>query len=165
MTKAQKRVAIAKDVIKQIAARNFRPKGGIYVSLAKPEAGMGDYETTADKAFFNARKRKPCVVCAKGAMVCSTIRLFNKFSDSIAALEPSVENVLRRNFGKRMGDMIECAFEQWDFDGYDGHENNHILGKDAVNRSYAFGLKYRSNTKRIIAIMRNIIANKGTFKP
>lgn len=73
MSKTQKRVAIAKDVIAQIKCEKFIPETSIYVSFAKP-LGPKDEGKELQKLLPLVGE---CTVCARGALFLSSVRKFN----------------------------------------------------------------------------------------
>ncbi len=160
LTPAEKRVAIAKDVIQQVLARRYKLQNMTYVDT-------DDESQIINKEILTSKKPPICTVCAKGALVCSTVRLFNKFSGDSDDLFSQVEPVLRRNFGRSNGDMIEVAFEKWTLWEYGNEKSRQgaCLSESQANKARSFGCKHRSMRKRVIAIMKNIIANNGEFKP
>lgn len=178
MTNSEKRVAVAKDVLKQLAARKIKASPGVYLHAElkkgapgrESDGGDGYSELTGSLQDHLTTKVKRCEVCALGAAFVSYVRLFNKvnigdetdtyggaiegyYSDlggEINAYRPELQ--LKRIFSMDQLDLMEAAFE--------GER-----GPQAYSESFAFYKKYRTPTKRLEGIMRNIIKNKGTFKP
>lgn len=159
MTAAQKRVAIAKDVINQIKNGGMIPYTGIYfLWLNNTNANLG--ENFNQKSLTD--KNNKCKVCGIGAAIVSGIRLFNKlelspnFGDGDSALK-----VIKNWFTVSQTVAIECAFED---------ESTRLLSKRFTNKklnnkAIKFGEKYFSPEEKAIAIYKNIIKNKGVFKP
>jgi ribosomal protein S27AE len=171
----EKRVALAKDVITQIKAKLISAKTGNYISL-----DYIDYYIDFDSQFNKAVKEKKltCQTCAKGALLACHVLKNNHMTirDASRAQDEDVKPRLKRIFGKGQLDLIEAAFEKAvicdDLKVLEGESNrtdqfgNYYnipteLGKKAI----AFGKKYRDANKRLIAIMENIITNRGTFIP
>jgi hypothetical protein len=154
MTRPERRVAIAKDVIKTVRAGGF---GGV-------DDGLGYIEGKGARCGVNidsdrAQEIMPtCSVCARGAMMLCRIAKFN-------AIEVFVDEIVRRDhttqaledaFGEKQMNIIEAAFEC-----REGYAEYTSLARKAV----AFGDQFENPSKRLIAIMKNIVDNGGTFKP
>lgn len=168
-TNAQKRVIIAKEVILQLNARRFSARCGTFCLI--PDNEM-ESQSGSIQQLFNENKISSCFVCALGGLMMATTILNNNedmtdfqhdFCDlgqTLAAGE-SPKNGLRKFFSMPQLKLIERAFEGKGF-GYFSIQN-----KKAEN----FGKKTESEdrhndaSKRMLAIMKNIIRNKGTFKP
>lgn len=166
LSKAAKRVALAKDVLEQIKAKRYSPTSGVYVEVNATEAaeefGLSNLDDLeANKALLTGMAS--CTVCAKGALFMShvmktndcTIDQANNSDDS-----DSIGDRLDDIFDRDQLDLIESAFER---------DSNHCSGTDnsddLVDKAVDFGYKYSNSDKRLIGIMNNIIKNKGIFKP
>ncbi len=151
-------VEIAKDVLKHIGHFKVADKTG-YV-LGEYEAGDSVLECT-----------KSCTVCALGAMFLT--HLDN--TDSLKVTPTGwfriesfdVYEQLSEVFTEEQLGLIEAAFEcdwgcyyddTWDIEN--GFPEDHPCFK-----AEAFGRSYTEPRERLVAIMENIIANEGTFKP
>lgn len=172
----QKRVAVLKDAIAQIKAKSYNVKS--YTGYVNADGGTLDdeIEKLAEvceivegkeahevelKKYMNKliNPKKPCQVCAKGALLLSNIRKFNNFS-----LEDANHRGLNRNafaggaiyklFGEANCDLMEKYFE---LDGGYGDEHDDNIEE--------WRKKYPDDDERLIAIFKNAIANNGTFKP
>lgn len=156
-----KRVAILKDALQQIKAEayNVRSGNGYVVSWElneKVEALVKVCDIISDtghktqiQKFIGKliNKKNPCEVCARGAMLISSIRKFNHVS--LGQLENNtLDNItIDRTdelFGEKNASLMEIYFE-------DGN--------------YEFSEKYPYPTERLIAIFENAIENRGIFKP
>jgi len=154
---AEKRVAIAQDVLAQLKIGRYVAESGTYVSLVDGD----DTKVKANQQFLTKPPQfgasGQCNVCAKGALVCSIVRLDKKFNKTVLQLASDVNLVLRRFFGQENANVMEAAFENWnEFDDADG--------SDATQ---AFWQKHHDGDDRSVleAIMKNVIKNKGEFKP
>lgn len=182
MSAAQKRVAIAKDVIAQINCEAYQPTAGTYVSLAPSDKAKSDGKSLQD--LWNKPTDQmldegmlQCSVCAKGAMFMSHIR---KDSDSCKVgqaqdgqHEPNIEERLTDVFSEKQLDLIEAAFEQ----SGSYYANNHAETSEKYSedkgeyytgragKAEKFGERYSEDQERLVGIMRNIIRNDGTFVP
>jgi hypothetical protein len=72
-------------------------------------------------------------------------------------------NKLADHFEEQQLAAVECAFEMRD----DLGDFRDTLDNDPVtlDRAIAFGKRHRSDRSRLIAILKNIIANDGEFVP
>lgn len=167
---AKKRVAVAKDVIRQINNGFYNPKTGTYF---RPDDFKGDIEAEnavkLDVALTEIGNRGGhCTVCGIGGCFVSLARLGDKIKTEAAfgelveaGDEPSdyfMKRKLRKIFSSTQLSMIECAFEM-----YDGHGDAHYQKRElAADWGNELNLDSRN---RLIAIMKNIIKNKGEFIP
>lgn len=161
LTAAQKRVAIAKDVLKQIKAKRLLIETGSYLSWDALK--LRDERTPFSKATLT--KPNKCHACAVGSAVASGLRLFNDGALSVYVERDDAFSTLRRWFSRNQVIAIEVAFE---------HESTRALeqryrGDKFLNRAAAEFQFRRSDigkaTQRAVAIFKNIIANNGEFKP
>lgn len=181
MSKAEKRVAVAEDVIAQIKAEVYTPESGTYVrfehtskAVEKGYYSLGDlYAKPADLMMDEGMLN--CNVCAKGAMFLSHIR---KDSDECTVSQAAdggdeqiIENRLTDLFSEEQLDLIEAAFETEAHHYTDDHGTDDDFNEDGDPKrgtigakAERFGDKYSTDQRRLMAIMRNIIRNKGTFK-
>lgn len=167
MSKVQKRIAIAKDVISQIRAKKFKATPGTYCELKTSQkklklSGSVELQTLLEEGAINK-----CNVCALGGIFMSKVSLGNKFNlnsryDKIQTHIDDDEMIsnLRGIFSELELRTIEYAFEGGDI-------NSSFLGKPmhfhARLRSYS--KVYKKSEDRLLAIMENIINNKGKFVP
>lgn len=171
----KRRIMVAKDVLLQLEAGKIKAETGHYIQLKfVPDIDLKDSREDIKK---NYDKISECRVCALGASIMSCTRLGNqlKFEDigaGVASLNNSAtKGLLRKVFTPKQLMLIETAFE--------GHSPS-----STRVASYLFGLsRYDSLTNkevedcnkfryriedvndRLGAIMKNIIKNKGIFKP
>ena len=145
-TKAEKRVMIAKDVIKAIDVLQIKPTHGSYLAtspfyskaLGSPEGSFQDL----------LPEIPACTVCAKGAIFVCTVARQNQVTNDEAISHQFTDDRLSEDLGgvfsaSQLG-KIESAFETWDCDRY-------VWGNTA--------------SERMRNIMKNIVKNKGTFIP
>lgn len=168
LTKEEKRVAIAKDVIKWIAEDKLIPKKGTYVGLPSSLSKDIHEDTPLDKVF----EKEQCKACALGACFIAMVDLGNNikigeyferdfFCNSYAdekIKEDDMKSRLKRIFTPTQVNLIECAFEWENIDDWG------VISR-IQRKAITFGKKYNMSKDRLIAIMKNIIKNKGTFKP
>ena len=173
--KAKMRVAVAKDVIKQINTGRYKAKRGVYVSGVKriKSAVKGLFpKKVADWLSFSfslckrgtpadaelagelgkefkpiVKDIKSCDVCAKGAFFISTVDKYNRLK-----VEDLVDIADTSHTLSDPSDTIEWLF---DYDQLDEMEN-------AFERFVFIGRR-PSASDSLISIAQNIIDNKGTF--
>jgi hypothetical protein len=172
LTKAEMRIAIAKDVIAQIKAKKYNPTQGTWVD----QVGGQDYDSwlyhnalSCEIDVQNYTKNiKKCNVCALGSLFVSAVNKYNNVygtfdtvsTDKVFDFKDMNNNSpLLRYFTLNQIQLIEHTFEggigavYWDSD--------HSM----VNKSHAFYSRYPDSKDRLLAIMKNIVENNGTFKP
>lgn len=168
LSKAQMRVAIAKDVIAALNTKHYAARSGSYISgtvaLPKKKKPTVDIRPLLKKAL------KQCHVCAKGALFVSAVERYNNVSCSLYAGQTSISLFGRFNdeelisdhlieyFTRRQIDLIETAFEG------DNVTGNYEFGPDLFPAIH-YVEEFPDAEARMIAIMKNIVKNKGTFKP
>lgn len=163
----EKRVAILKDAVAQIKLEALVPRSGNgYVEnyeldddikmicniadIVAPKGKKTELQFYMDKLI---NKSKPCEVCAKGALLISSIRKYNNVS--LADLEEEdLGGMAHRKtveiFGPENANLMEEYFEHGEGD-VDEDEENPWLNE--------------SDTQRVLRIFNNAIRNKGIFKP
>lgn len=145
LTPAQKRVAVAKDVLKHLGEGTLVATKGDYLSV---------YDT--------GPTGEECHACALGAVfACATIldggRKALTEDDSCLSSHTMVRELENAGiFSTEQLRTIECAFEGWGPDTSEEYGTEDTL---AFNRGVT-----RPRT-RMARIMRNIIANNGEFVP
>lgn len=164
LSKAQQRVAIAKDVIEQLTTEKITAVSGTYLSI--PYAVLKPKDQLQD--VFEARK---CEACALGSIFVCAVKITNNLT--AGEVGSSNDGEVRTNsinghsmfpylskyFSREQICIIEGAFEGSNIGTY---------GSDQLSQdlSEAAGLGYThidSHEDRLKVIMRNIIRNKGTF--
>lgn len=178
-TKAEKRVMIAKDVLAQIKAKRYIPESGTWVDANWNIRGGIDeiHETDSVQKLFADRTIETCSVCALGGLFMSCTNLNNNtcVSDINYGGEgteigeriqdgDTLSNGLNKIFSKKQLQLIEVYFEKGDgWFGEDGYTGNYI-GEDSRHVEY-FNDAYPDDDERLVEIMKNIVANDGTFVP
>lgn len=153
---AKERVAIARDVVKQLAARTLRAKAGIYCRLV--EEVLYD----PDKELRTAVKSARCNVCAKGAFFIARIRRKNKFKMRILdgnAFKPAPLYAGSRGPKPSLqmlwsSESAEYAMKDFPYEMFDAMERCFEVAWIEI---------YPSPTRRLRAIAENIIRNRGKF--
>lgn len=175
----EKRVMIAKDVIKRLDAKNLIAKQGEVVELITNPPLSTNYFNEPFQQIIN-NKETSCKVCGKGAMLCAYIGRVNKFSfgdtkkwdngyyhdkishrDTFDKVHPKLEEI----FTIQQIDLIETAFEGGSYLG--------TLGGELEDKAIEFYEKYSNRDgdgvvdtdKLLRKICKNIIKNSGIFIP
>jgi hypothetical protein len=184
MTKGEKRVEIAKDVLKQIKANKYKPTSGIWVSDADGNevndliyrARDKDWDAPVDlKKDVVCQLNGKCDVCALGSLFVSAIDKFNhtklnpNCSVDFTEHQDSDYNPLLKWFSAKQLLLIESTFEGghggWAENAVDVLSNKKLFYWCNVIQPaiYNYCNKYPDATSRLKAIMNNIVRNKGTF--
>jgi hypothetical protein len=156
---AKKRVAIAKDVIKALDAKVFKPRCGfayVYFDCNSSVSRLRELVDNDQRLFGSIgldelRAIESCTVCALGSMFIAHSRLGGDVSVKDAILQ-NYEDKLEGYFELSQLDLIENTFESRCSDDD---------VKDAGIR--AFAREHKSADARLRAIMKNIIDNDGEF--
>lgn len=175
-TPSEKRVMIANDVIAFIQAKTIKPENMVY---SKPNKGLKQSEDI--QCNLDTLK---CTCCALGGLVVGMIKYTNeaKVSDLSGETydddgnEISVYSRLKKYFSSSQLVLIENVFENWIAVHDWGHWsfNGKFEPKRAdedkigtlINEVHENQTLFPKNpADRMIAIMENIVRNKGTFKP
>lgn len=157
LSQKEQRIAIAKDVIAQIEAKQIIPQTGkfVYYGLIH-ESGT-------------IRRMKECEVCALGALVASTLEkgkssksLREYFNDNTfntthpREARTNIHTILAPYFSSDQLDEIEASFE--------------VTASYAITRTWRtekasvmFDKNYLPPNERLKTIMQNIIDNDGVF--
>lgn len=145
---SEKRVLIAQDVIAQLLKKTYRAKFGDYIKLDD----TARYDDDVQKNFDSVS----CNTCALGALFMSHVKFCNniKFGDirNITYVTPQLRT-LEQYFPKEQLSLIETAFEG----------SSYLYLCEETKEAEEFHKKYKNDEERLIAIMENIIDNKGTF--
>lgn len=177
---AKKRVLIAKDVLKQIAVKKFLPRPGYWYHLPPSIDNCPQSDAPLQQALLSTNKREACTGCALGSLFISCTLFNNNVTISEAETEnangafgraidtefetkPVFHNGLDQIFSRKQLELIEYVFEQRGLFDHDTQLAMSTAAKDAWLAKFP---ARKSHAKaRLIAIMKNIIANNGTFKP
>jgi hypothetical protein len=149
------RIAIARDVLKQIAAKKFKIETQIYWRINSTEIVVGKKQLLANGIS--------CRVCAVGAAVISGIRIFNGsdvWKNNIANNFEAV--IFSKGFSVNQLALIEAAFEDEGSQLIKPYPANSASDLKAAKK---FRLSFTNEKERAIQIFQNIIDNKGKFKP
>jgi hypothetical protein len=173
-TPAQKRVIIAQDAIDQVRMGRFAPTSGIYVEPANCNVGYDVAYKNLHKMTLHPEKTKglQCVGCALGGLFIA--QAINKPAKNSSVLREQSNCVGDYEFPEDIDGnpvspnlmplidffsveqlrLIEAVFE--------GFSDRDVGGR--TMEAWHSG-PYREEKTRFVAIMRNIVTNRGTFKP
>lgn len=136
------RILLAKDVIKQIKLKKLIPEHYAYF------ISTDLWDEKADKSVQEILKKKQttCKVCALGALWASKVKHINEATvgELDADYPAKIQKDLQVIFGYEQVELIEKYFEGW------------------LEAKYYYR-QFTNAKDRMIAIMQNIIRNKGTF--
>lgn len=132
-------VLVAKDVLEMIP--DLRLVGNWYI---RANCNIPIYLNGSELQADIPRISKGCSVCAKGALILAHIKRF----DGITELPQfgHADKYCRDIMGKDTADAIESAYEGF------------------CRRGRIFKNNHPQNDERLREIMKNVIANGGTFK-
>lgn len=165
MTKPEKAIAVAKDVLKRLG--KLTVKTGDYLSFENTNIPKeGNAQNYINEIESN------CRVCALGACLLSQIRLYDKINldlfesecnDRYIPLEDirKIFNHLSKIFSKKTICLIEQAFESIG----DVCLTDSLSTSDKDIKMAQKYKKYKNDKNRLKAIMKNVIKNKGQFIP
>lgn len=179
LSDSEKRVEIAKDVIKQLKNRTIIANTGVYCNFEYDNISEDLYKSDV-RSNFDKLKSLECNVCALGAILVSNTKFNNGFSFK------QLNNVRNDNiislldyFTDSQLTLIEFAFESWNIeDLINNYEINKGIycGKDytkldltyeQIEKACDFNSDIHEDEaeERMIRIMKNIIKNEGEFIP
>ncbi len=173
LTKRQRAVAVARDVLEQIELALFIPRQQVYVYLEDtPDMRKSSRFQGQRSALITSQK---CVGCAMGASMLSFARLFENIrldrQPCIMLTDHFKLQVNRRALSKafswRTIALMEVCFEGKDrfLSLAEGSHNRSIrVSSSDVKAALIFGEETTSKN-RLCGIMQNIIKNDGEFQP
>ena len=170
-TKAQIRVAIARDVLKRLDTKKLKAANNGYLNLK-----VTPTEKNRDSDFKSVLARQPvCTVCAIGGLFVSCCSKFNELPTSTILDRPKQDTdrpgyihfeplvpYLENYFSAEQLALVETAFEG----SVVGNLDHQEVSADQEENACAIYYKHPNRpTARLRAIMQNIIDNDGTFVP
>jgi hypothetical protein len=144
-TRAKQRVAIAKDALAWIEAGALEPTTGLFISPSRADC-------YSSKGQLRDTVLGKCHVCALGSLLLAkAVRFDNVLCNQMNYLNTRMGvGPIADHFDRNQLLLIESAFE-----GYSDEDNDVQI----------FYSKYPDPKDRLVAILKNLIKNKGTFKP
>jgi hypothetical protein len=185
LTGPQKRVRIAKDVLAAIAAKRIVARTGYYLNLDlsfEAEHDSGKYVGNSLTPVEEFAENNVCSACALGSMmICLASRTndmkVGQLTSTAMAFE-AIRNKLTSVFADSQIALIESAFddaaltpEKFGLYGDMKFMEQQETAREWWRTAFPIAEKDRrgpnaSNAEeRLVAIMRNIVQNDGTFVP
>lgn len=178
LSKPEKRVMIAKDVLKMLKEERITATSGVCCQVKQSGIFQKEITKLTDEdgngliELSKPFKHVDCRVCAIGALFVSGLNVFNQFEVDANEIEDDdySHEKYRTNF-----DINDDAFCDV-IDRYFSEEQLQLIevffeGNNGLYKNYNYddvAISFKNNHKpeiRMILIMQNIIANKGTFVP
>jgi hypothetical protein len=167
LSKMEQRVVIAKDVKAAIKAAKYKVSPGTYVRLIDDTKIIPKkkyiYENGETKnTFRNLMKEEvTCNVCAIGSMFVSSVR---KSADkSMTGNDDVMVKKLAYVYTEEELRILEMAFEGQDITEMLVHSDDPDDKRKLKNTKDFYQKHYDDDEERLVAIMDNIIKNKGHF--
>ncbi len=165
---SEKRILIAKDVIRHVKTEEYRIRKGVYLDLPKKLFSATNANRKIQSLFG---KIESCRVCALGSIFMSKCNIADGqllgYNDMYSGDYGFFYNTLGKYFSLSQLMLIEAAFEtDLSINSLDKfYSDQEKVSHKKMDAAVAFGEKYNKASIRLEAIMENLIKNKGTFKP
>lgn len=168
LTRAERKVEIAKDVIKHIQAENLNIRAGWGYVVPDTPTARNDLRDRVDaRSELDSEAcdlvRKSCAMCARGALLISRVDVGNKLGWSDIgnghAIACHTVRGLKDSFTISELKLIEAAFERND------RYAPQTTRRDLKINAREFGNGHADSSDRLLAIMQNIVDHDGEFKP
>lgn len=182
-TSAGKRVLLAQDVLVQIKLGTLLAAEGQWVQFKQEDWSL-DIKGSAQQRILAQHPGDSCKCCGVGALMLSCTLYKNRVNVEDMNGDFNLADLMDgstddrtgflRIFGRKQAILIEMAFEmgngRFGIDVDKKHSSQEDIADHHVNESLArravrLGNRYGDATKRLQAIMRNIIQHNGTFVP
>jgi len=163
LTRAQQRIAIAKDVIAQVKVGRFVPTSTYFEFNRSVDNEYDDSVQNLDMS--NCIAQASCQVCGIGSLFAGAVINADKLKlkdFNFGAERDNQVAYLKRWFTSKQLDLIETVFERWYEDTQGEHHSQQVAMPDIVLKHSPI-FRTSSKKKRLLMIMENIISNKGTF--
>lgn len=174
LTKGQKRVAVAQDVIASLKSGQIKAIQGTWAEPLRRENFVPEDK---EVEFCEVLNKTKCKCCGLGALFVEAVKRFDKFKSVVAVDDYDIYHYLKKIFSEEQLDMIECSFECGDGVNKEGSFKDAIpsissygeycyeYNSKTYDRCVRFGKTFKTPRLRMTAIMQNIVNNNGTFKP
>lgn len=157
LTLEQKRVAVAKDALKQLITGKYVARNKVYI-----QQPLNKNDRKSGNSLANALKeqKRPCKVCAIGSMMASAIRfgvntkLAKRDADTIKLGYNEFKNELTQIFSNKSLRLMELHFE-----------NESVTLSSREKNFYSNWLGGHKPDVRLFGILKNVIKNNGEFLP
>lgn len=174
LQKRDQRVAVARDVIELLESKKIIAERGTYVKINTHEDIQNQKMDT-----LLAKPDITCICCGLGALFTGVVDMGDKVNVSDVFKneewwgrsefygnqidDSKMREKLREVFSPDQLGLIESAFEGKLFRDNEGKTSPEF---EKLRRfATAFGKRYKNDEERMKAIMKNIIKNRGTFRP
>lgn len=170
MTRKQKAVAIAQDVLKRLKWLNVAEGYYIYDGGHTNDLGDPISIVPAGDAQTHVRKiEQSCQVCLLGACLLSKVRLFDKISTEMLDLSKgtppdTIEENLRDVFDVASLALMELVFEG-NIIAADKSPTHPVITFDEREAAERLHCEITEPKERVRIVMKNVIKNNGVFKP
>lgn len=176
LTPAQKRVYIARDVLKHLDSEQLIARTGVWLEQGDPNKNFlfklnGDRtkkdNDTEVRDILN--KQNKCEGCALGGMFMCAVKVANKLKlgqmvgDDGGVSESDTFHYMRRFFSFDQLELIESAFEAGEGGATGTEDSRTYFGDDP--EGYSDPANEVEPEVRMRMIMQNIIKHKGKFDP
>ena len=167
-TKEEVIIELAKDVIQQIKKEKYIADHNWYrIETANQYDYLSGsiYDESLQEILKN--KAKKCSVCAIGSLFISYVRNYNEINTRDIRNSSDqfniIYNKLKQFFNIRQLQLIEFTYEGGEgrWDSYQ-LEEEYDFSTEEIKIAFQFHRKY-TDKDRLLAIMRNIVRNKGIF--
>lgn len=168
LSKPQQRVRIAKDVLLQLKKKKYIAAEGAYINNTDLMFYSG--LSSSDDIQKNFSKIHECRCCALGSCLLSITKFKNTLNvgdvmGKYNFLQKSKK--LFKMFSPKQLLLIENSFEGRPSSDTMTRVGNKVFGANTTRKEniecMAFYYKYPNSNSRLIAIMKNIVANKGSL--
>lgn len=169
----EKRVLIAKDVLKLLKEKRITPTTGVYCEIRNKNAFYSKTNSISDNGrnkfeLSEAFKVANCNTCALGALFVGALNVFDNVKidsaytnygyNSLNSANIIFRNIMRTYFETRQLNLIESFLEC--------HERFMVNYKFSSVEELEFNRFSKLDKKqRFVYIMKNIIKNNGQFIP
>jgi hypothetical protein len=162
MSRTEKKVAIAKDVIAQIKAKKLKVASGYGYVVGDLIDDLDVLKKYLPSQEIACKMQKECSVCARGAMMLSRVAKFNNYEFTASMSKIGIDNedtfdALKDAFTQHELDIIECCFEGWIC--------GNLTDEDIEDYDIDKWSNIEDDEDRLMAIMQCIIDHKGVFRP
>lgn len=150
VTKKEQRISIAEDVLRSLAAGKLRPNHLYFYRNFN---------------FVTNTYSNLCDTCALGACLVGMVHLKDEPLPLPGWGTELIKTELTKIFSHKQLVLIECAYEGYTRAGGIAYRDDRDApSEDQIKRGRKFFERYDDDTRRMRAIMENIIRNGGQFK-
>lgn len=180
MSKKERKIAVAEDVIANIYAKRLNVRTGAYIQPNDTDASY-DFDALLNFGMKNEeicdKLKEKCRVCAKGSLFLCKVSKFNGFDLSGEDIndwsnETTIDG-LSDAFDEDELNEIEAAFESdpnhlsdsSEYEDCEYDENGDDIGQERFEKDFGHWRRnFPEPEDRLLGICQNIVDNGGTFK-